>query len=518
MLPTQQQKQLNLIPASVNQTQKKRNIICRRRRILIFIVFLTSAVLIYGVDVFELLFLSDTALSDHEKKQRNEDMNREYSSVQCIGNEGNIPPVEQTLCRFDNICYWLNHSNNDTKGYPKGTFLYFENESNPPDYIINNFGKILHDFTDFRFMLKHNHDFEIKMKKSSIKSINASKILWLDENVVFHQPFFPSNFGHCLGDDWLSTYRVLSKFGLYSAQKCRVVFLNYFDTIFWGGKEADRKRIERSNNFYDNINPYLYDHPYIFLTHFEQKQRMKEIDYLCFNTAVISSYSFVRQSFYPFEWTDFLNIFLNKHPVHQQKIKQLYARGKQRVLFLSKSDGWHGRAWANNDTKTEIVDYLSNLFKIEIDRIYDYQLNNLSLYEQINFALDYTVLIAPAGALSYLGAFMAPNTCVIQKDVFHWRNKRSHHLDWWIWNYQYSKCIFYLTSNQSDAKFALPWDKMLAKGDGQLSFAFRDAASFYLHPKKVAYAVYNALNWVEKRLNWKDTYYLPDDWQKYIDV
>eukprot|EP01084_Bolivina_argentea_P193911 332659_1 len=189
---------------------------------------------------------------------------------------------------------------------------------------------------------------------------------------------------------------------------------------------------------------------------------------------------------------------------------------KQRILFLSKSEGWHGRGWANNDTKTEIVDYLSDLFKVDIDMIFDYELNNLTLYQQINLALKYTILIAPAGAVSYFGAFMAPNTCVIVKDIFDWTHKRSSHLDYWLWNYDHRKMVYYISTNKSDAKFQLSWDKMLAKGDQQLSFAFRDAADFYLDPAKLAYLVYNGLNWIEKRLHWKNSYYLPANWEDYM--
>ena len=232
---------------------------------------------------------------------------------------------------------------------------------------------------------------------------------------------------------------------------------------------------------------------------------------------MIASTDIAKQHHESFEWGSFMNIFLNKYEIHRYNMKQLYRNQKQRILFLSKSEGWHGRAWANNDTKSEIVDYLYDTFHVDIDMKTDAELAKLSLFEQINLALTYTILISPSGAVSFFGAFMAPNTCVIIKDVWGHFQHRSWHLDFQLFNYDHRKCIYYLGTTEDDARFDLPMDKMIAKGQNALHSAYRDAAKFYLHPKKVAYTVYNALNWIEKRMNWQNTYHLPPNWTSYME-
>ena len=110
---------------------------------------------------------------------------------------------------------------------------------------------------------------------------------------------------------------------------------------------------------------------------------------------------------------------------------------EQRILFLNKTLGDHRRYYANDITA--VCEYIEELFGVDVDILTDRDLVTMTLEEQINLMLQYTILITPCGSLAFLGVFQREGTAMITMDWFNRNSNGSSHLESYLWEFETSK-------------------------------------------------------------------------------
>jgi hypothetical protein len=74
---------------------------------------------------------------------------------------------------------------------------------------------------------------------------------------------------------------------------------------------------------------------------------------------------------------------------------------------------------------------LRDTFAVQVDVVGD--LPTLSLSAQVALVRNYTVLITPAGGLSFASAFMAPGSAAVYLGYFEPQTSTSEHIELYIW-------------------------------------------------------------------------------------
>lgn len=185
---------------------------------------------------------------------------------------------------------------------------------------------------------------------------------------------------------------------------------------------------------------------------------------------------------------------------------------QQRILFLNKTLGDHRRYYANDISA--VCKYIEDLFGVDVDILTDQDLVTMTLEEQINLMLRYTILITPCGSLAFLGVFQREGTAMITMDWFNRISNGSAHLESYLWEFETRKKTFYYYMTADDVVKRIDDDLVKAK-----RISFHDISlhwsDYIVREKRLATYVHAALNWVEAYNEWSGTFKRPS--QNWLD-
>ena len=348
------------------------------------------------------------------------------------------------VCEFNNICF-------STK---KKEFIYFldgndnilqhtENETHNI-YLTNN--KLtrfpIQFFYEDRYKSNEkytNIDFTPTIIQTSIQNYtNKNGIHWFNNpSFTVSLPFAPENFGHFFGDNVLIWYRILNYFDEYYPNS-RLILLYNIELMF--GYDDNKHYKIRSYKFFSAWNKIMFNDEMINLSNNSNvniKYISKGIELLCFNKIIVSQskpQSIFGYKSTPYEVTKLVPIIHHRIGTYHKFINKdrfNIVNYTQKVLFINKTRGIHKRRkWGT--TGIELNQWISEFrlkrtfdFKIVTDRT----IATLPIIDQLKFVLDYDILIAPHGGISFIGLFMRKGSCIIIKDLFDPKSKKSNSPD-----------------------------------------------------------------------------------------
>jgi hypothetical protein len=175
-----------------------------------------------------------------------------------------------------------------------------------------------------------------------------------------------------------------------------------------------------------------------------------------------------------------------------------------KILFLNKTAGVHRRYYANKNLTLELA-MISELFGVEIVIVNDVSLHSMSLSEQINFVLEYNLLISPCGSLSFLGVFMREGTAKIVIDWWSEQKQKSVHLESYLWEYDTMRKTYYYYVQLSDVIVRVS-DEIIKKHHIIKHDVNLNWSDYLLNSKRLIRYIYNALMWIENYHQWSDTF------------
>ena len=425
--------------------------------------------------------------------------NRQYSTHLCQSLLDNHRKPTH-VCEFNNICFSTKKKEFIYFAYNNNIILQHTENKTHNIYLTNN--KLTRFPIQFFCERKYksnekytNIDFTPTIIQTSIQNYtNKNGIHWFNNpSFTVSLPFTPENFGHFFGDNVLIWYRMLNYFGEYYPNS-RLILLYNIELI--GGYDTNEYYKTNSYKFFSQWNKIMFNDEMINLSNNSNvnfNYISKGIELLCFNKIIASqskpqSVFGYRQS--PYEVTKLVPIIHHKIGTYDKfcnKDRFNIVNYTQKVLFINKTDGIHRlRKWGT--TVIELNQWISELktkHKFQFKIITDRSIATLPIIDQIKFILDYDILIAPHGGISFIGLFMRKGSCIIIKDLFNPNSKKSHSPDEPIFDGIGWINFYRLYSNY----------KISLNNMNKTYREWRDLTSYSIDKNQFEFVLLNALQW-----------------------
>eukprot|EP01083_Nonionella_stella_P119609 357688_1 len=439
-------------------------------------------------------------------------VNDKYSTYVCVGDKYHKKDTDRMIsCHFTNMCF--NPTNQHWTYYVRNT----DDNKAPKDIIYDEFDQLLDDFWDKFLLFRHNPPtfWRPWLEHNAAPSTTDNRTKWFTQPTVLHQPFVMDNFGHCLGDNFYTIWHILNIFEHYTHQDM-ILLLNYNSQLL---NPAVISNILKIYPYVMHKMPLVLNWKNIKKSHIIQtliqnnesstyNDQLNTYNRFCFKDFYIGTASLrlQRSSAKPFEWNRFIyNRFLNDDK-HYALYNKYMMMPKQKILFLNKTLGAHRRRYANNIVT--VCSYISDLFGVQVDILTDKDLVQMSLEEQINFVLEYSVLITPCGSLAFLGVFSREGTVMITMDWFNQIFNLTSHLESYLWEFETRKKTFYYYVTEKDMVKRID-DETIASRRISFHDVALDWSDYIIRPKRLAVYVHSALRWVENYNGWQNTFSKP---------
>lgn len=386
-----------------------------------------------------------------------------YSSHNCIGLHQDGPELDNNRCHFKNVCLELldfpvrsNAAEDPTyvysdEGQPRQsmrmTYHRPPQARNAPLYWSDNF----HPKRPWVRVARESY-LTPELEFSPI----PDDALWAPaEHAILQEAFWPENFGHSMGDDFLPAYRLAKAFGAWDRSDTQLIM----HPPCWYRDGADRGCAN-----HNNLAPLLLDRPYE--TYNSTLFTSAAGRPVCFKNVYAGTkalgMALSSENMWP-QFVDELRVGAGLVPSHLPT--------RQRITIFLK----HGRRTILNYDELEA--HLRERFQVEVDMLNPAK---LSLPEQLKYMQDTTVVVSPCGGVSFSSNFLPRGSSAIFVD--YWDTK---------WNQSISMERFIYTSNNDMTPLYYP----LELKDTQLD---KSAIPQWAHPED-EWSAYR--NWANTTIN-----------------
>ncbi|KAK4049306.1 hypothetical protein OIV83_004243 [Microbotryomycetes sp. JL201] len=353
-----------------------------------------------------------------------------YSSVDCHGTEGTANPLE-TKCRFRNVCLEL-------LDLPEHRAMLDADVKNNPEYVRLSYYRPdwlaeapLYWFKGYAKDGPWSRvDWAGTLKPTLVSGTVPPDSLWSPaETTILTEAWWPENFGHALGDDYLPVYRLAQYFDRFDSARLSVIFHPSCQDRGSPGEERDR-----GCSHHLEISNLLLDTPIIDAN---SSALFRKKGPVCFKELLVGTGG-VRMGF-PAEghvWSDFASTIKKRSGIDPS-----YLPGKQRITIMYKA---RKRTFTNYD---ELVQSLRDRFNVEVELL---DPNELSLTDQLAVLSRTTVLVSPCGGISFSAAFLPPGASAVFSDYWDTRANRSFSMEKYIFTQMSDLTSFYYTVDKKD--------------------------------------------------------------------
>lgn len=251
---------------------------------------------------------------------------------------------------------------------------------------------------------------------------------------VLKDAFWPENFGHALFDDFWSLFQMLSLFELADCNEVNIL-LN-FPGCFKGHKHEDRVRGCRNHEEMKHvitstpIRNVTINYKYLAALNVNDLD-LSETE--CYQSLVMGTGGFhiTRAEFH--HLFIFLKKMLSKLDPTRGLLHKFLGKPKSIRAAVIKKEG--RRRVINVDEIARVCEEMG----MSTDIVSSSDIEKMSLKDQVKLALDYSLIITPAGGLSFLTLFMRVGTSAILYTHFDPVTNSTGLLEFDIWNRVYWK-------------------------------------------------------------------------------
>ncbi|KAK4047101.1 hypothetical protein OIO90_006303 [Microbotryomycetes sp. JL221] len=357
-----------------------------------------------------------------------------YSSVDCHGTEGVSNPVDNK-CRFRNVCLEL-------LPLPQNRAMLDADKDNAPEYAKLYYYRPswlkqapLYWFKGYAHKEPWSRiDWAGTLKPTIMDDFVPVDSWWSTApTTILTEAWWPENFGHALGDDYLPIYRLAKYFDQFDSKDLSVIF---HPSCHDRGSPGDE--MNRGCSHHQEMSNLLFDLPTIDLN--SSSLFKKEGSKLCFRQLLIGTGGLRMGT--PAEasvWTGFAETIKERARVRTNVLPS-----KQRISIMFKP---RKRTLKNYDA---LEQHLKDRFQIEV-KILDP--NQLSLTEQLQELQQTTVLVSPCGGISFSATFLPRGASAVFVDYWDTRYNRSFSMEKYVFTQMSHLSSYYYTVEKKDVSY-----------------------------------------------------------------
>lgn len=349
-----------------------------------------------------------------------------YSSYTCY--EGPHELYTQRTCSFSNLCY-------DSSSH---LLLYFSNntEESFPTEFIN-----LRRYEPGRG-LRPWHPTVVRGMEMPQRPFFQS---W-DTVAVILEPYWPENFGHALIDDFAAAFRMLHAVGVDPDVRDAA-----FVVLEPGCHKGSPEEQKRACKFYDQMWRGFVDAPPTVLNisitgpAALPASEVHEDSLQCFSNAVLGA-SDLNLLHSDERLVQFIERFIRKidGSLWQKYVQPFEA---ERAAVLLKEGR---RAIVNAE---EIANAIERRMGIPADVISVNRLASMTLVEQIDLIMDYSLVVTPGGGASFITLFMKRGSCGLYSSFLNVNSNSTGIFEEFVWRRDYRRKTFTVPITREDVVF-----------------------------------------------------------------
>ncbi|GAA6060575.1 hypothetical protein JCM10212_006810 [Sporobolomyces blumeae] len=327
-----------------------------------------------------------------------------YSAHNCVGvaYEGN--DLDNNRCHFQNVCLELLEPVLLQPDLPLPEYPWSEPRP-PQSFKLTYFRPRVAETAPFYWndLIGEGRPWVRVARDSYLTptmeySAIPSDALWSpSQQAVLQEAYWPENFGHSMGDDFLPAYRLVKSFGSWDRADAQIIM---------HPPCSMRDMPEQGCRNHDALAPLLLDRPLeTNETSLFTSARGRPV---CFRNLYVGTkmlgMSLPSEHVWP-GFVDELRVGAGLDITQRPK--------RQRISIFLK----HGRRTVLN--YKEVENHLRDRFKVEVDLI---DPAKLSLADQIKYMHETTVVVSPCGGISFSSMFLPPGASAIFIDYWdtHW--------------------------------------------------------------------------------------------------